>query len=96
MRETVYCPSCKQTVWKDDVNSCWDEKARANDQAVRDAEQLVLDRAVGFVEMLKYYDDTLSRYGENVAKQFQEQITKGAEDNLRTAVADLFAAEAAA
>lgn len=67
-----------------------------DESKVQDAEQVVLDRAVGFVEMLKYYDDTLSRYGENVAKQFQEQITKGAEDNLRAAVAALLAAEAAA
>ena len=82
MRATVYCPSCQQQVWKDDVHSCWDEKARANDQKVRDAERVVLSRAVEFVDAVSLHEDT------NI-------YLLDAHIELRVAVDDLLTAKAA-
>jgi hypothetical protein len=94
MRATVYCESCKQTVWKDDVHSCWDESARAQDQKVRDAERIVLSRAVEFDEALNTYYTGES--GEDQKwRVYLDNLTK-AEKALRAAVAKLLAAEAAA
>ena len=94
MRATVYCSSCQQQVWKDDVHSCWDEAARANDQKVRDAERVVLSRAVEFDEALNTYCTGESGEDHQRWRVYLDALTK-AEKALRAAVAALLAAKAA-
>lgn len=86
MRATVYCESCKQTVWKDYVHSCWDESARAQDQKVRDAERVVLSRAVEFADA-----HTLFYAGSDDDAEHLDAV----EQTLLAAIAALLAAEAA-
>jgi hypothetical protein len=69
-----------------------DKEMPRDESKVQEAEQLVLDRAVAFVESLKMYDS----YPKDMAEKYMKKIVKEWEDELRVAVATLLAAEAAA
>lgn len=72
-----------------------DETARANDQNVRDAERVVISRAVEFVQACAYCEFAIAEYGEGESELHLRHV-KQVEEALCTAVADLLAAEAAA
>jgi hypothetical protein len=69
--------------------------SRDESKKVRDAERVLLSRAVEFVQACAYCQYAIAEYGEGEA-ELHEQHVEQAEEALRTAVADLLAAEAAA
>ena len=71
------------------------DKGMPRDESkVRDAERIVLSRAVEFVQACLYCQYAIAEYGEGEAELHSAQVRQSEED-LHTAVADLLAAEAA-